>query len=80
MACAMIKPAVVELEEKPAATQIQQRHKFSSWRLATQTSSSPRKFSTRSKILYTESFTMEIRKDSARVQGRLHAVTADLGD
>ncbi|KZV20071.1 hypothetical protein F511_23021 [Dorcoceras hygrometricum] len=67
--------SVMELEEKPAATQIQQRHEFSSWRLAMQTSSSPRKFSTRSKIFCTESFTMEIRKDSSRVQGRLHART-----
>ncbi|KZV19313.1 hypothetical protein F511_23810 [Dorcoceras hygrometricum] len=70
--------SVVELEEKPAATQIQQRHEFSSWRLATQTSYSPRKFSTQSKILCTESFTMEIRKDSSRVQGRFRAVTIEL--
>ncbi|KZV48166.1 hypothetical protein F511_25955 [Dorcoceras hygrometricum] len=70
--------SVVEIEEKPAATQIQQRREFSSWHLATQTSSSPRKFSTQSKILCTESFTMEIRKDSSHVQGRFRAVTIEL--
>ncbi|KZV51673.1 hypothetical protein F511_27649 [Dorcoceras hygrometricum] len=34
--------------------------------------------STQSKILCTESFTMEIQEGSSRVQGRFHAVTVEL--
>ncbi|KZV20417.1 hypothetical protein F511_35063 [Dorcoceras hygrometricum] len=87
--------SVVELEKKPvatiqqqrfssydsAATQIQQQRNFSSWRLATQTSSSPRKFRfsrREARFFVQETPPVEIRKDFSCVQGRFRTVTVGL--
>ncbi|KZV47973.1 hypothetical protein F511_20485 [Dorcoceras hygrometricum] len=65
--------SVVELEEKPAATRIQQQRKFSSnadFIFSTKNSDC----STGSKILEQKTPPVEIRKDFSRVQGRIHAI------
>ncbi|KZV24078.1 kinesin-4 [Dorcoceras hygrometricum] len=72
--------SVVELEKKPVAT-IQKQHNFSSWRLATQTSYSPRKFRfsrREARHFVQETPPVEIRKDCSCVQGRFRAVTVEL--
>ncbi|KZV43183.1 hypothetical protein F511_23659 [Dorcoceras hygrometricum] len=76
--CPLLRGSVVE--KKPVAT-IQQQRNFSSWRLATQTSSSPRKFGfsrCEARLFVQETPPVEIRKDCSCVQGRFHAVTVEL--
>ncbi|KZV18946.1 hypothetical protein F511_28024 [Dorcoceras hygrometricum] len=65
--------SVVELQEKPAATRIQQQRNFSSdadFIFSKKNSDC----STRSKILEQKTPPVEIRKDFSRVQGRIHAI------
>ncbi|KZV39056.1 hypothetical protein F511_25646 [Dorcoceras hygrometricum] len=60
-----------------AATQIQQQHNFSSWRLATQTSYSPRKFRCsrrEARFFVQETPPVEIRKDCSCVQEDDHRI------